>query len=107
MNTNIHVKRVISISVVLCHATNEGMVVIYYNDAQDQQTISMINAYQQYGLFSTVLDTYNTWSSQSTETIEKAVEYTGKGAEIIGISDLEVNEKHNRALTVVWFMRPY
>ena len=66
-------KRVISISVVYCHATNEGMVTIYYNDAQDQQTLAMVNAYQQYGLFSVVMDTYNTWSTQQDNTVEKAV----------------------------------
>ena len=107
VNSNTHVKRVINISVVLCHATNEGMTTIYYNDAQDQQTLAMVNAYQQFGLFSHVMDTYNTWSSQQDSAIEKAVQINGSGTEIIGFSDLEVNKEHNRALTVIWYMGKY
>ena len=83
------------------------MTTIYYNDAQDQQTLGMVNAYQQYGLFSHVMDTYSTWSTQQDDAIEKAVQFNGQGAEIIGFSDLEVNEKHNRALTIVWYMGKY
>lgn len=107
VNSKIHVKRVISISVVLAHVGNEGMVVIYYNDAQDGETNAMVNAFHEYALFTDIMDTFSTWETQQSTTVEKSQQFSNSGNQIICISDLEVNEKHNRALTVIWYMKKY
>lgn len=93
-------------STVYCHSTNEGQVTIYYNDAKDQNSQAMIQSFHEYGLFSEIIDTYSTWANQRDKVAEVVHALSEKG-QVIGVSDLEVNDKHNRALTIIWYMKKY
>lgn len=52
------------------------------------------------------MDTYDSWASQSDNSATKGQEHANKGR-LICISDLEVNDKHDRALSVLWYMKKY
>ena len=78
-------KRVISISVVYCHATSQGMVTIFYNDSHDDQTLMKVQNCHEYGLFALVMDTYSTWSTQQEDTLTKTQPLQGAG-ELISVS---------------------
>ena len=82
------------------------MVTIYYNDSKDQQTMMKIQKCHEYGLFAVVMDTYSTWGTQQDETLTKTQPLQGAG-ELISVSELEVNDDHKRALTVIWYMKKY
>ncbi len=68
VNINLNVKRVISISTVLCHSGNSGMITIYY----DKSSQLNVDQYLGYKLMYKVLRSTDDWPNQRNKTIKLA-----------------------------------
>ena len=88
VNTNIHVARVASISMVYCHATGAGKATIYYNAAKDDILQSKIKQLCEYGLSHAMMDTYNNWGKQQEKTLVSMNKINQVGGKIINVCEL-------------------
>ncbi len=65
-----------------------------------------MNQFHEYGLFAEVMDTHDSWNSQADNCVNKSQEHSNKG-KLVCVSDLEVNDDHKRALSIIWYMKKY
>lgn len=106
VNKNIHAVRIISISVVLCHSTTAGQCTIFYNDAKDDYMKRKIAPLAGYGLSAGIVNTGKSWDKHHEDVMKTAAELGSSGG-VICVSELETNMTHNRATSVIWFLRKY
>lgn len=98
-NSSVDAQRILSVSTLLCHNDKTGSVTIFYNDNQ------AVNTYPSQALAFEVIRDSRSWKEHNVDVQKALSKLLGSGYRILTTSQLEVNEKHEECLSVIWYVR--
>lgn len=107
VNGKIHPMRVMSFAVVKCHSTTAGQCTIFYDDSKSDLMRDRLRPYLDYCLSAAIVETGKSWDKHHDEVAKTCQTLIGGGNIIMGVSELETGMTHNKATSVIWFLKRY
>lgn len=101
VNSSINAQRILSVSTTLCHYDRTGSVTVFYNDSQADN----FTMYASQSLAFEVIRDQKSWKDHNLDVQQALSKLVVSGYRILTTSQLEINEKHEECLTVIWYLR--